>query len=110
MDRYQDAGLNFNIISDKFPNREEYEEIVNVYLADEFFMDLKDYLEQEDYAMAKDAVKGLYILAQDLCLYPLYIALYDIYDDLDNEDYAPCITHYEEMIKVYEKIRGVFYV
>lgn len=109
-DKYSKAGLNFDIIIDKYPDINEYENIVNVYLDDEFFTGLKDYLEEEDYALAKDATKGLYILASDLCLYPLYTSLLEIYEDIEDETYSDCLKHYEEMMKVYKKIRGVFSV
>ena len=65
-------------------------------------------LENEDYAMAKDAVKGLYILASELCLYPLYESLLDIYEDLEYETYDNILNHYDEMMKKYKKIRGIF--
>ena len=57
-------------------------EVIRVYLEDEFFNDLKKYLEDEDYAMAKDATKGLYLLAMELKLYRLYETLLDIYEDI----------------------------
>ena len=65
-------------------------------------------LESEDYALAKDAVKGLYILASELCLFPLYEALLDIYEDLEFETYDDVLKHYEEMMQKYNKIRGIF--
>lgn len=108
--KYSKAGLNYDIIIDKYPDINEYENIVNFYLGDEFFVGLKDYLENEDYALAKDAVKGLYILASDLCLYPLYTALLEIYEDIEDETYSDCLKHYDEMMEVYKKIRGVFSV
>lgn len=106
--KYSDAGLNYDIIIDKFPDIDEYEKTVNVYLDDEFFTGLKDYLDNEDYALAKDATKGLYILAQDLCLYPLYMSLLEIYEDIEEEMYSDTLKHYDEMLKVYKKIRQAF--
>ena len=67
--KYASCGLNYDLIIEKYPDINEYESIVNTYLDDEFFKDLKTMLIDEDYAMAKDAVKGLYILAGDLYLY-----------------------------------------
>jgi len=107
-EKYKSVGLDYNLISSKYPNINEYENILTTYLADPFFVELKKYLDDEDYALAKDALKGLYILAQELYVYPLYIALMEIYEDLEDEDYKPVMTHYEEMIKVYNKIRGSF--
>ena len=97
-----------DLIIEKFPNINEYEETVNIYLDDPFFIDLKGYLEDEDYALALDASKGLFILAQELHLYPLYIALFDIYEDLNEELYKEVIPHYNEMMLVRDKIKDVF--
>ena len=109
-EKYAKVGLDYDLISDKYKDLQEYEEIVNAYLSDPFFRELGDYLDNEDYALAKDATKGLFILAQELFLYPLYLALMEIYEDLEDEIYVDVISHYEEMIEVYEKIRGVFCV
>ncbi len=106
--KYKSCGLDYDLIIEKFPDINQYEETVNAYLDDEFFKDLKGMLENEDYAMAKDAVKGLYILASELCLFPLYEKLLEIYEDLEYEEYRKVMTHYDEMIATYEKIRGIF--
>ena len=109
-EKYAKIGLNYDLILEKYPNINYYEETVNAYLDDPFFNELKDMLENEDYALAKDAVKGLYILASELCLYPLYEVLLDIYEDLEYETYDTVLNHYKDMIKVYKKIRDNFYV
>lgn len=109
-EKYKKVNLDYDLITSKFPNISEYEEIVNTYLSDPFFRELNDYLDNEDYELAKDATKGLFVLAQELYLMPLYIALLDIYEDLEDELYGDVKGHYNEMIKVYEKIRGVFCV
>ena len=109
-EKYQSVGLNYDEIINKYPNLQEYEETVNAYLSDPFFVDLKSYLDDEDYALAKDALKGLYILAQELCLYPLYIAILDVHEDIDEECYQDINNHYQEMMKVFNKIKGIFYV
>ena len=106
--KYKSIGLNYDLIIEKFPNINEYEETVNAYLDDEFFKQLEDMLDAEDYEMAKDATKGLYILASELCLYPLYESLLEVYEDLQFETYQEIITHYKEMFSRYEKIRRVF--
>ena len=108
--KYKSVGLDYDLINSKYPDIYEYEKIVNFYLEDEFFEGIGKYLENEDYALAKDATKGLFILAQDLYLYPLYIALVDIYEDLDSELYNDVNNHYKDMKEVYEKIRGIFHV
>jgi hypothetical protein len=108
--KYKSVGLDYDLINSKYPDINEYEKIVNFYLEDEFFEGIGKYLENEDYALAKDATKGLFILAQDLYLYPLYIALVDIYEDLDSELYNDVNNHYKDMKEVYEKIRGIFHV
>ena len=46
-------------------------EVIKAYLKDEFFYALEGYLDTQDYALAKDATKGLYYLAGDLALYEL---------------------------------------
>ena len=107
-EKYKSCGLDFDLISSKFININEYEETVNAYLSDPFFNELEDMLDSEDYALAKDAVKGLYILASDLCLYPLYEALLEIFEDLEYETYEEIMTHYNDMMGVYKKIRGIF--
>ena len=106
--KYALAGLNFDLINEKFKDIEEFEEIANFYLADENFKLLGSYLEDEDYAMAKDATKGLYLLASELRLFPLYEALLEVYEDLEEEIYNDVGSHYDEMMVVYEKIRGIF--
>ena len=108
--KYRSVGLSYDIITEVFPDLTEYEEIVNAYLSDENFLKLGEYLDDEDYALAKDAVKGLYLLAQDLRLFPLYESLLEIYEDLTYEMYEAAYPHYQKMIEVYEQIRSVFYV
>lgn len=108
--KYASCGLNYDLIIEKYPDINEYESIVNTYLDDEFFKDLKTMLIDEDYAMAKDAVKGLYILAGDLYLYPLYETLLEIYEDLEYETYSDMMDHHDEMMKAYQRIRGMFNV
>ena len=107
-EKYESCGLNYDLILEKYPNINYFEETVNAYLDDPFFKELKDMLESEDYALAKDAVKGLYILASELCLFPLYETLLDIYEDLEFETYGDVLKHYEEMMQKYNKIRGIF--
>ena len=101
--KYADCGLNYDYIVEKYPDIGEYEDIVNTYMDDEFFEDLEMMLEEGDYEMAKDAVKGLYILAQDLCLFPLYETLLEIYEDLEYEMYADVKQHYRDMIEKHRK-------
>lgn len=107
--KYETVGLNYDLIIDKYPNINEYEEIVNAYLEDEYFDQLEDMLDSEDYAMAKDAIKGLYILASDLMLFPLYERLLEVYEDLEYEMYNDVMSHYRELDDMYKKIRGAFH-
>ncbi|MBO7677940.1 MAG: hypothetical protein J6S49_10565 [Erysipelotrichaceae bacterium] len=106
--KYRKVGLDYDLIIDRYPNINEYEETVNAYLSDEFFKDLKVMLEEEDYALAKDATKGLYVLASQLCLFPLYEKLLEVYEDLEYETYGEVNEHYEDMMETYDRIRGVF--
>ena len=106
--KYASCGLNYDIILERYPNISEYEEIVNAYLDDEFFMQLEGMLEEEDYAMAKDAVKGLYILASELCLFPLYERLLEVYEDLEYEMYGEVMSHYLDVKDIHSRIRGIF--
>ena len=106
--KYASCGLNYDIIAEKYPDLMEYEEIVNAYLADEFFVQLEQMLEEEDYGMAKDATKGLYILASELCLFPLYERLLEIYEDLEYETYKDLMLHYQDLKDCHLKIRGIF--
>lgn len=107
-EKYASVGLNYDLILEKYPNTDIYEETVNAYFADPFFNELEAMLQDEDYALAKDAVKGLYILASELCLYPLYEKLLDIYEDLEYEEYKEIMNKYKDMISTYKKIRGIF--
>ena len=100
--------MNYDIILERYPNISEYEEIVNTYLDDDFFMELEGMLESEDYAMAKDATKGLYILASELCLFPLYERLLEVYEDLEYEMYQDLMEHYRDMRGTHSRIRGIF--
>ena len=109
-EKYAKIGLNYDLILEKYPNIDNYEETVNAFLNDPFFKELKTMLEDEDYAMAMDAIKGLYILASELCLFPLYEALLDIYEDLEYEDYKDTLNKYNEMINIYNNIRSIFNV
>lgn len=106
--KYASCGLKYDLIINKYPNINEYEEIVNAYLADDFFNELEFMLENEDYEIAKDATKGLFILAGDLLLYPLYEALIEIYEDLEYEMYDNIIFHYKEMKEKHKTIRSIF--
>ena len=108
-EKYEKLGLNYDLIISKYPNIYEYEEIVNSYLDDEFFSQLKGMIDDEDYALAKDAVKGLYVLASELCLFPLYEALLELYEDLEYETYDDISKHCDEVLKVHNKLRGGFY-
>ncbi len=107
--KYKSVGLDYDLIIDKFKNIYDYEETANAYLSDEFFRQLEDMLDEEDYAMAKDATKGLYILASELCMFPLYESLLEVYEDLEYEMYSDVMGHYKDMYRVYEKIRSVFH-
>ena len=106
--KYRSCGLNYDLIIERFPDINVYEETVNAYLADEFFKDLKVMLENEDYALAKDAVKGLYVLAGELCLFPMYEKLLEVYEDLEYETYDQVMGHYDDMMKAHKRIRGMF--
>ena len=107
--KYKSVGLDYNLIISKYPNIQEYEEIVNTFLSDPFFKELGDYINDEDYELARDACKGLYVLSEQLCLYPLYMSLLEVYEDIEEEIYKDVRGHYDEMYKVYEKIKGAFY-
>ena len=107
-EKYKNAGLNLELIEEAFPDLEEYEEALVYYLSDEHFDELGEFIKDEDYGMVKDTVKGLFLLAQDLRVYPLYEALLEIYEDLTYETYDEMPKHYQEMKKVYRKIKNVF--
>lgn len=85
------------------------EKVIKVFLEDEFFYTLKDYIEKEDYALAKDATKGLYNLAGQLSLFRLYELLLDMYEDLEYEEYKDLMAHYEKMIVEYEHLKEVYH-
>ena len=108
LEKYLKVGLDYNLIVSKYPNLNEYEEIVNSYLDDEFFVSIEEMLKDEDYALAKDATKGLYVLASELVLFELYEVLLEVYEDLEYETYDDVLSHYKEVMKVHKKLRGVF--
>ena len=83
-------------------------EVIRAFLEDEFFYELRVYLQEEDYALAKDAIKGLYTLASKLALFNLYSHLLDLYEALEYEDYKNVTSHYELMIKEYEHLLEVY--
>ena len=109
-EKYKNIGLNYDLIIDKYPDINEYEEIVNAYLSDPFFKQLEDYIDNEDYSLAKDALKGLFVLAQELLLYPLYTSLMDVYEDIDEEIYKDIKDDYYVMMDIYNAMKGVFSV
>ena len=109
-EKYAKCGLDYELILSKYPNIDEYEMIVNTYLQDEFFKDLETMINDDDFEMAKDATKGLYVLAGDLYLFPLYETLLEIYEDLEYETYKDLKTHYNEMIEKHQKIKQTFIV
>lgn len=83
-------------------------EVIRFFLRDEFFESLNDYLTDEDYALAKDALKGLYILALKLRLFNLYECLLDLYEDLEGEYYQDVFSHYEAMMKEHKRLKEVY--
>ena len=108
-EKYKSVNLDYDLIVEKYHDLGYYEETVNAYLSDPFFKELEGMLDDEDYELAKDALKGLYILASELCLFPLYECLLEIYEDLQYEMYDELMKHYREMIECYERICNVFH-
>ena len=107
--KYQKVGLDFDLINSKFKDINEYERTVNVFFEDPHFEELKVFIEDGDYGMAKDAVKGLYTLSLELYLMPLYMILVDMYEDLEYENYKDLPNKYNEMYSKYKEIRTIFY-
>ena len=108
-EKYQQVGLDFDLISSKFKDINEYERTVNSFFEDPYFDELKTFIDDEDWAMAKDVVKGLYTLALELYLMPLYMILVDMYEDLEYENYKDLPQKYEDMYKKYKEIGFIFY-
>ena len=109
-EKYKRCGLNYDLIVEKYPNIDEYEHIVNTYLEDEFFNEMKTMIIDEDHEMLKDACKGLYILANDLYLFPLYESLLDLYESVEYEEYSRLMEEYDEVMKRHQRIRNIFVV
>ena len=109
-EKYKRCGLNYDLILEKYPNTDEYEHIVNAYLEDDFFSEMKTMIEDEDYEMLKDACKGLYILANDLCVFPLYESLLDLYESVEYDEYDNLMDQYEEVMERRERIRSILAV
>jgi len=108
--KLKSVGLDFQLIKSKYPNLNEYEEIICSFFSDPHFIELKQTLENEDYEMAKDMIRGLSNLSQELCLFNLYYSLVDILEDLEEEDYKEVMKHHDLMLKEYKKLKDVFYV
>lgn len=108
--KFKSIGLDYELIKSKYPNISEYEEIVCAFFSDPHFTELKSTLENEDYAMAKDMIKGLSNLSQELCLFNLYYSLVDILEDLEVEEYKDVMKHHDLMFNEYNKLKDVFYV
>ena len=83
--------------------------VIKAYLEDEFFEGIGEYLKKEDYALAKDATKGLYILASELALFGLYDRLLDLYVDLEYEEYNHVLEHYEAMYQEYKRLKEAYH-
>ena len=77
---------------------------------DEFFNEMKTMIIDEDHEMLKDACKGLYILANDLYLFPLYEALLDLYESVEYEEYNNLLSQYDQVMERHSKIRKNFVV
>ena len=107
--KYQKVGLDFDLIQSKYKDINEYEQIVTAFFEDPHFEELKTFIDDGDYAMAKDACKGLYTLSLELYLMPLYMILVDIYEDLEYEEYKGLSAKYEEMYQKYKEIKAIFY-
>lgn len=76
-----------DIIDSEFegdPNK--YIEAVKFYLNDEFFSEIQIFIDDQDYEMAFDALKGLFILAEQFRLLRLYEYLVEVYESLLDED------------------------
>ena len=108
MDKYLRNKINPGLVLNEFSSLEAYEEALRFYLQDEFFLQLKEYLDNNDFEMAKDALKGLYILAGDLKLFPLYEALLEIYQDLLEEEYRYLGERYEAMKSIHTSLSEDF--
>ena len=102
-----EKDLDFKVLNSE-ENDQETKIAIKYYLEDEFFTDLINYLNYEDYAMAKDATKGLHILAQEFKLFRLYETLLDIYEDLDAEFYDDIYEHHCLMIEEYNRLKEVY--
>ena len=109
-EKYKKCGLNYELILDKYPNIDEYEQIVHAYLEDEFFNDMKTMIEQDDFEMLKDACKGLFILANDLYLMPLYESLLELYESLEYEEYGNLMNEYNNVMSRHARIRNTLVV
>lgn len=92
-DKYKESGISFAEVQEAFPDIAEYERSLIFYLRDENFQQLQEWIKAEDFNLAMDAVKGLYILASELKIYRLYTALVDVYQDLLYEEYKELSLH-----------------
>ena len=108
MERYIRNRINTDLVLNEFKTLEAYEETLRFYLQDEFFDELKTFLEENDFEMAKDALKGLYILAGDLKLFRLYEALLEIYQDLLEEEYRYLDERYAAMKEIHDRLKEDF--
>ena len=96
MDKYLRNKINPGLVLNEFSSLEAYEEALRFYLQDEFFLQLKEYLDNNDFEMAKDALKGL------------YEALLEIYQDLLEEEYRYLGERYEAMKSIHTALSEDF--
>lgn len=101
-------GINIEEVKHSFPNLKNYEESLKCYLHDDFFTTLDSFVVSQDYAMAKDATKGLMILAQELKVFKLYQALSEVYEDLLEEEYQEINKHLASVTMLHKELRGIF--
>jgi len=102
-------GVNAEIaLAQVFDNDiDNYLTCLNLYANDEQFILIDEYLNDQSYGLAMDAVRSLMYMAQDFGLAKLYILLEELNDDLVQEEYKNVIPQFQVVKEEHQKFLKV---
>ena len=110
---YVEVGITIDDIKEKLEHRKMLQELLpeeELQFVATNYDELKKLIRIGDFAIAIDALKGLYILALDLRLMDLYWLLVDIYEALVEEDYVGIDDKLEDILVERQRLMEVFHV
>lgn len=97
---FEKRAILIDDIIQNYTDLDEYKKVARTYLNDDFFEELPIFIAQNDYEMAKDALKGLYILALELRMIRLYQELLEIYECLIDEEYKNLDDNVKKVMEI----------